>query len=194
MLHMKKPLKVAYILIGLYWIIFSLDSVLFDGSLWEMGTGKSFNHMQLDEWYRIFTNTFFHHSFLHLLANSSALYFVGRILEDKIGSWAFLSVYLFGVIGTSIIYAALFSFTEANGSSPGIFALIACIIILMIHNRNLLNLHFGNWPVNFTFGYFILANFISIHGFIVHIIGFILGAIFSLIFIKNDTELGETTC
>ena len=177
--------KFTCILILLYVCIFLLDLMIFKGELWKIGSGKSFDNMEFNNWYRLITGSFFHHSTLHLLSNSLAIYFVGMILENKIGSWTFLFIYFLGNVGASIIYSLLSSYTDGNGASPGIYALIACMVILFLHNRSFINLQFGNWPVNYTFIYFVFANFVGMSGFIVHIIGFGLGSIFTLLFLLN---------
>lgn len=64
--------------------------------------------------------------------------FVGVILENKIGSWNFLAIYLIGNIAAYIVYAIFSNYTEGTGASPGIYALIACIIILHLYNKNFL--------------------------------------------------------
>lgn len=178
--------KVTLILIILYLSVFLLDIVLFKGVLFELGGGKSFNNMQSNEWYRLLTGTIFHHNILHLLGNTFAIYFVGLILENKIGSWSFLFIYLVGNVGASIIYAIFSTFTNAAGASPGIYALIACILILHIYNRKFIDLHYGNWPVNYTLYYAILGNFVGMDAFIVHILGFSIGAVIALMFLFSN--------
>ncbi|WP_449354975.1 rhomboid family intramembrane serine protease [Virgibacillus natechei] len=158
-----------------------MDKIIFKGVLLEWAGGKSFNNMQGNEWYRLLTGTFFHQNILHLLGNTLAIYFVGLILEDKIGSWTFLLIYLIGNIGASTIYSIFSSYTKGTGASPGIYALIACIIILHLYNKEFLNLHYGNWPVNYTIFYFIFGNFIGMGGLIVHILGFSFGILTVLI-------------
>lgn len=183
----KNSPKFSCILISLYAGIFLLDLVIFKGELWKSGTGKSFDNMTFNNWYRLITGSFFHFNVLHLLANCLGIYFVGTILENKIGSWAFLFIYFLGNVGTNIIYSLLFSYTDGNGASPGIYALIACIIILFIYNRNFINLQFGNRPEIYTINYFIFGNLVvDMHGVIVHIIGFGIGSIFTLLFLYRQ--------
>lgn len=181
-MNVKRFPKVTLILIILYVSVFLLDIVVFKGVLFEWGGGKSFNNMESNEWYRLLTGTIFHHNMLHLLGNTFAIYFVGLILEHKIGSWSFLFVYLVGNIGTSSIYAIFLTYTNAAGASPGIYALIACIVILHRYNQEFLDLHYRNWPVNYTLYYAILGNFFGMDAFIVHITGFTFGAVIALMF------------
>lgn len=173
--------KVYTILIILYLTVFIFDKLIFQDILLELAGGKSFNNMQGKEWYRLLTGSFFHQNIFHLLANVYGIYFVGIILEDKIGSWKFLVIYSIGNIGAYIIYSIFSDYTKGTGASPGIYALIACIIILHLYNKETLNLTIGSWPVNYTFTYLILGNFYGMGAFIVHIYGFSFGAMIALI-------------
>lgn len=175
---------VTFILIFLYVCLFILDLTIFKGEILEWGSGKSFDNMQINEWYRLLTGSFFHQNVLHLLGNSFAIYFVGIILENKIGRWHFLFIYLTANIGTSIVYSKIFSYTQGTGASPGIYALIACIIIFYFHNPRFINLDFGNWAVNYTLIYFILGNFIGLSGLIVHLLGLSLGSVLTILIIN----------
>ncbi len=160
-----------------------MDKLIFKNTFLEWGGGKSFNNMQGKEWYRLLTGSFFHQNILHLLGNSFGMYFVGVILEDKIGSWNFLAIYLIGNIAAYTVYALFSNYTKGTGASPGIYALIACIIILHVYDQSFLHLQFGNWSVNYTFAYLILGNFYGLGAFIVHILGFSFGTIITLLFL-----------
>ncbi|MDY0404856.1 rhomboid family intramembrane serine protease [Virgibacillus sp. 179-BFC.A HS] len=148
-----------------------------------MGGGKGFNNMDYDEWYRLLTSLLFHQNILHLLGNTFGIYFVGIILENKIDRWQFFILYLMGNLGASIVFSIFTNYIAGTGASPGIYALIACIIILRLRDKEFLDLHYGNWPVNYTLFYFILGNFYGASAFVVHILGFSFGAIITLIFI-----------
>lgn len=180
-IFIKNGPNIYAILIILYVLVFILDKLIFKGSLLEWGGGKSFNNMQGKEWYRLLTGSFFHQNIWHLLGNAYGIYFVGVILENKIGSWQFLAIYLIGNIAAYIVYSIFSDYTKGTGASPGIYALIACIFILHLYNKEFLDLHFGNWPVNYTFAYLILGNFYGMGAFIVHILGFGFGVIMTLI-------------
>ncbi|PBB06889.1 rhomboid family intramembrane serine protease [Salimicrobium humidisoli] len=178
---MKSIPNVYIILITLYVSFFILDKLIFKNTLLEWAGGKSFNNMQEREWYRLLTGSFFHQNILHLLGNAYAIYFVGVILEDNIGSWSFLAIYLIGNIATYTAYSTFSNYSNGTGASPGIYALIACVIILHLYDPSFLNLEFGGWPVNYTFAYLILGNLYGMGAFIVHIPGFGFGSIITLL-------------
>jgi len=161
--------------------IFLLDRFVCRGELLEWGGGKSFDNMERDEWYRLVTGTFFHSGVLHLVSNTFAIYFVGSILENMIGSWIFILIYLVGNVGASIVYSHYSSYTHGTGASPGIYALIACILILHVHHKEFLGLDFGSYAVNYVLYYAILGNFIGIGGLIVHVLGFGFGTIIAFV-------------
>lgn len=183
--------KVTLILVTLYVSVFWLDGILFKGVLFEWGAGKSFDNMPSTEWYRLLTGTTFHHNILHLLSNTLAIYFIGLILENKIGSWRFLFIYLTGNVGASIIFAIFSTYSNAAGASPGIYALITCTLIMHIYNKEFLDLHYGNWPVNYTIYYGILGNFLGWDTFIIHLLGASFGAAISFMFNVRVKELSN---
>jgi len=177
--------KVTKVLISLYVILFVLDNMVLKGLLFELCSGKNLSDMQVNEWYRLFTAPFFHRNFFHLLANIFAIYFVGHILENKIGSLYFALIYLMGHIGSSFVLAKLYYFNEGCGSSLGIYALIACIFVLHLRNRDFLNLRFGTWSLNYTICYFFIGNLIGISTLMAHSVGFIFGIITSILLLTT---------
>jgi membrane associated rhomboid family serine protease len=168
-------------LIFLYITLFVLDHVIFKGRLFIWGCEKSFNNMRRKEWYRLVTGSFFHINILHLLSNSLAIYYVGIILENRIGSVNFLFIYLIGNIAASLIQSKFTSFSGGCGASPGIFALIACILVLHVYDQGFLNLHLGTWSLDYIICYFFLGNLIGYTGLIVHSLGFNFGIVISTI-------------
>lgn len=174
--------KVAMILISIYLILFVLNKLIYKGKLFEMGCAKGFSNMRRSEWYRLFTGSFFHADILHLLGNVFAMYFVGAILENKIGSYYFLLIYLIVDIAESFVWSKVFTSAKSGcGASAGIYALIACILILYLQNPNLFNLDFGTCALNYLVWYFFLGNFIGLSGLIAHSLGFSFGIVGSMI-------------
>src|SRR5699024_4023011 len=150
-------------------------------TLLERFGGKSFNNMEPKEWYRLLTGSFFHENMLHLAGNVCAMYFDGIMLEHKIGSPAFLVIYLIGNVITYAIYSKFANYTQGTGASPGIYALIACSFMLPCDNRSFITLHFDNGAVDYVFAYRIVGNCCGMGAFIVHIFGFSLGLITTFI-------------
>lgn len=136
--------KITCVIILVYSMLFVMDRTIFKGRIFELGSGKGFSKMKRKEWYRLITGSFFHANTFHLLCNVAAMYFVGGILENKIGSEYFLIIYLVCNIAQSVVFAKMFDKTDNScGASPGIYGLIACILILHLINPDLFRLHLG---------------------------------------------------
>ncbi|HEY6572676.1 MAG TPA: rhomboid family intramembrane serine protease [Candidatus Eisenbacteria bacterium] len=87
------------------------------------------------EYWRLLTYAWLHAGWNHFLLNVALLWWVGRIVERRLGSVATLGTYLFAVFGGGIgiaVRAALHPKAGTSlGASAGVFALLACAIILL---------------------------------------------------------------
>ena len=82
------------------------------------------------EWWRMVTSMFLHGSFLHIALNMYSLYFVGSILEQVIGRWRFVLLYLgSGIAGSAgaIVWSPL---SPTVGASGAIFGILGALFIL----------------------------------------------------------------
>ena len=162
----------------IYIVIFFTDRIWSD-QLSKWGTGKSFDYMSKGEWYRLITAPFFHLNIIHLMGNAFGIYFVGLVLENKIGSIMFLLIYTIGNVIVSLLFSIFSSFNKGTGASPGIFALVGCIFYLFIQTPDLFNFQLGTWKTNYIIFYSILGNFIGLGGAVSHVVGFMLGILMS---------------
>jgi membrane associated rhomboid family serine protease len=82
------------------------------------------------EWWRLETATFLHYGLIHLAMNMFSLYFAGSILEQVIGRWRFLLLYLVsGLAGAA--GALLWSPNAATaGASGAIFGILGALFVL----------------------------------------------------------------
>jgi len=82
------------------------------------------------EWWRLFTAPFLHYGPLHLGLNMFSLYFAGSILEQVIGRWRFLLLYLVsGLAGSAgALYWSPNSATV--GASGAIFGVLGALFVL----------------------------------------------------------------
>lgn len=87
------------------------------------------------------------------------------------------------IIGTVLfVWSKVFTSAKSGcGASAGIYALIACILILYLQNPNLFNLDFGTLALSYLIWYFFLGNFIGLSGLIAHSLGFSFGIVGSMI-------------
>src|ERR1019366_8241495 len=81
--------------------------------------------------YQLITFQFMHGGWLHLFFNMLGLYFFGRAMEETLGRWGLLKLYLLsGTVGGLLQMAMSFAFpvlfkNGVVGASAGVFGLIA---------------------------------------------------------------------
>ena len=83
------------------------------------------------EWWRLVTAMFLHGSLLHLAFNMFALYWLGTIIEQALGTPRFLLVYVVsGLAGSAGALWFSSAFAVTVGASGAIFGLIGALLIL----------------------------------------------------------------
>jgi len=109
------------------------NSIFEKGSLFATGfvsvSGKQLG-VAHGEWWRLFTAMFLHASFFHLLINMYSLFFVGSIMEQLIGRWRFLLLYLASGRAGSAGALLLSPLTPTVGASGAIFGVLGGLFIL----------------------------------------------------------------
>jgi membrane associated rhomboid family serine protease len=112
---------------------FTNNSIFEKGSLFASGF-VSANGQLLGvahgQWWRLFTAMFLHASFFHLAVNMYSLYFVGSIMEQVIGRWRFLLLYLASGLAGSAGALVLSPLTPTVGASGAIFGVLGGLFIL----------------------------------------------------------------
>lgn len=78
----------------------------------------------------ILVSGFLHTGIAHLLYNMLFLFLFGRAAEDEFGWWRLLALYIAGMIGGSLFFAALFPGKTAVGASGAIFGIMAAIMLV----------------------------------------------------------------
>ncbi len=93
--------------------------------------------VQAGEWWRLFTPIFIHIGWMHLLVNSATLYYIGGSVEQMIGHWRFLVIYLLsGISGNLMSFAFGASNTISAGASTALFGLFGVYIALGVVFRD----------------------------------------------------------
>jgi len=119
--------------------------------------GAEFNPLTLDkEWYRIFTHMFLHGHIMHLAFNMYALFSVGSVLEQEIGTKKFLGVYVLAGIAASLSSLYWNLFTIGVGASGAIFGLFGFSVVLNVFNSSRQGLSVT--PILINFGIFLVIN------------------------------------
>lgn len=84
---------------------------------------KESSYIAMGEWWRIIAPIFLHNGLLHLGFNSMALYVFGPMMENTLGTWRFLLVYMTaGIMG--VLASCLWSVSISVGASGSIFGLL----------------------------------------------------------------------
>ena len=88
------------------------------------------------EWYRIITSGFLHDGLLHIGFNMVALYFIGSLLEQAIGTVRFVAVYFVSLLAGSFGVLVLDPNTLTIGASGAVFGIFA-VAFLIARERGL---------------------------------------------------------
>jgi membrane associated rhomboid family serine protease len=123
------------------------------------------------EWWRLFSSAFLHYGPFHLAMNMYSLYFAGSILEQIIGRWRFVLLYLVaGLAGSA--GAVLWSPDSATvGASGAIFGILGALFVLERRGQiatggQVAGLLVLNLVITFVF-----SSFISVGGHIGGLVG-----------------------
>jgi membrane associated rhomboid family serine protease len=134
------------------------------------------------EWWRLMSAAFLHYGPLHLAFNMVALFFAGTILEQVVGRWRFLLIYL--VSGLAGSAGALYWTPNGAtvGASGAIFGVFGALLVLerrgnIATGGQILVLIVINLVITFSY-----SGSISVGG---HIGGLIAGVVLMLIFTRT---------
>jgi rhomboid protease GluP len=87
------------------------------------------------EYWRFITYAFLHLNWTHILANLALLWWVGRIVERRVGTGRFAVIYLVSILlsGATILFKYVMSPSEgaAIGASGGVFGLLGTALVLV---------------------------------------------------------------
>ena len=83
------------------------------------------------EWYRMVTAMFLHASLLHLAFNMLALFWLGTVVEQALGTWRFVLVYFVsGLAGSAGALLFTGPFAVTVGASGAIFGIMGALLVL----------------------------------------------------------------
>lgn len=181
----KMPVSITVMIV---WIIFWILVVCKTGVLSALagkGAAKIGN-----QYYRFFTGWLLHKHIVHLLANVSALFWIGLVYENRTGSIRFLLTGLICAVLCAIAISFLYrDASEGIGGSSFTYALLGFGLTMQFLVPGFPKLKLGTWSGNWLLIYAIASNFpfrISILPFVdaativTHVIAFALGAIAAL--------------
>lgn len=123
----------------LYFIVLATQGSTTDASFMTHMGGNYGPYIFKDfEIWRLFTSMFMHFGISHLISNMVYLGIVGYSLENLIGRWKYLLIYMISGIGGGLISAAYYYLTDSNtlsvGASGAIYGLVGVTCYIMIRN------------------------------------------------------------
>lgn len=130
------PITTALILVNV--VVFALQGVLGDAlilefALWPLGPRSRFadpTEVAPFQAWQLVTSSFLHGSPSHLFLNMFALWMFGRDVEQVLGSWRYLQLYLASVVTAAVVQLAVVSFSANGnpyptlGASGGVFGIL----------------------------------------------------------------------
>lgn len=91
------------------------------------------------EWYRLFTSMFLHWNVEHIFSNMIVLYYVGSIVERKLGPLPYIALYMFSGLAGNIFSMCYEMLAGIGGSSAGasgaVFGVEGALLFLVMSHR-----------------------------------------------------------
>jgi membrane associated rhomboid family serine protease len=120
------------------------------------------------EYYRLLGAAFLHFGILHLMFNMYALVMFGSMVEERLGRWRYLAMYLLAAVGgstTSYLFNISVISAGASGAIYGVFGATLILVWRLGGNtRNLLQLV----GINLAIGFFLrFDNYAHVGGLVV---------------------------
>ena len=147
------------------------------------------------EYYRWLTCIFLHFNYVHIFFNSVALIAIGSLISPFLGKLRTLFIFISCGILAEIVCSIIISYSEpvfGGGSSGGIFALIAAMIVCYLRFPKSFNFKWTRIDVIIVIAFFIFSND-NMGSFLTHSFGFISGIVISFVMVLtgriNDTNL-----
>lgn len=134
-----KAMKATLTLIGINVLVY-LVTALFSGSFdISIGVlvdfGAKVNELIVrGQVYRLLTSAFLHGDFTHILFNMYALFALGKIVEEALGTGRFLVIYFISALGGGLM-SFFFTPNVSVGASGAIFGLLGAVLVLALLGR-----------------------------------------------------------
>lgn len=139
--------------------------------------------VEYGEYWRLISSTFLHFGLTHLAVNMLSLYLIGPGIEQVLGRWRYLMVYLLAGLGGSIAVWMFTPLTWAAGASGAVFGLLGSAAVIMIRNKQNLNALIGVLVLN------LFISFLPGISLAAHAGGLAVGAALTFAVLKLDRRL-----
>ena len=123
-------------------LVFVISEILGDTEdvMYMLRIGASYTPNVLDgEWYRLITCMFLHFGIEHLFNNMLLLLFLGDMLEEFVGKWKYLLIYLGGGLAGNLLSLIVEIYkgdmAVSAGASGAVFAVIGGLFVVLLKNK-----------------------------------------------------------
>lgn len=136
-----KDFYMTVLILATIFIVFLIETAL-GGSqssyvLIKMGAMNNYAVVAGNQWWRLFTAQFLHIGIMHLISNAVMIYYIGYYIEQLLGHWRFLTLYLLSGIGGNLLSLALGSDASLSaGASTALFGLFGAMTAVALRNRS----------------------------------------------------------
>ena len=128
---------VSIVLVAMNVIVFLICT--FTGDLLYNKGAFNVTALWQGEWYRLFTSMFLHWNVEHLFSNMIVLYYVGTIVERRLGAFPYAALYVLSGLAGNIFSMGYELLTGAYGSSAGasgaVFGVEGALLFLVMAHR-----------------------------------------------------------
>ncbi|WP_153505748.1 rhomboid family intramembrane serine protease [Cumulibacter manganitolerans] len=104
--------------------------------------------VQYGELWRPLTSTFLHFGLTHLAVNMFSLFIIGRDIEQVLGRWKYVAVYLLAGLGGSLACLLVTPNAVVAGASGSVFGLLGAAAVILLRNRQSLSQLVGILVIN----------------------------------------------
>src|SRR2546430_11368534 len=109
------------------------NSVGNDDALLKLGALPDNGQLHGEVW-RVATYSFLHFNWLHLLLNVGLLFWIGRIVENQVGTGQAALIYFISVVSSAIVILLIHyfhpKFGATVGASGGLFGLLGASLVI----------------------------------------------------------------
>lgn len=153
------PGYVSRALIGVNVVAYLAEWILgsaFYSRLWLLGGVPGVGGVSDGEWYRLITAAFLHDPSnpLHVFLNMYALWMLGPPLEQALGRWRFLVLYLLSAVGGNVAsYAVSSPLQPSLGASGAIFGLLGAFFVISRRLKRDASILYGVLVLNLVIGF-----------------------------------------
>ena len=137
------------------------------------------------EWYRLITSVFLHGSIDHYFSNMLLLYFLGDMLERRVGITRFLFIYLLsGALGN--VLSCLYEYCTGSyfisfGASGAVYGIIGMLFYMVLRRDERIEISIP--AMVFMVGYCIYSSFVGVQiNVVAHLGGLLSGMLLMFVF------------